>query len=185
MDSKFKKIDGTYIEDVAKYCENFVKTRDGDVQIMIGADSLPKGRRYATYTTVIVLYTVGKGAHIIFSRQRRVSVSNDHTRLWAEVEKALSVATYLRDNGILEIPNVKSLDISIHLDFNKDSKHLSNSLHDAAIGYVKSMGFECHTKPEAPAASYAADKICRGLDEITGKIGFADGRMKPKVRRKD
>jgi predicted RNase H-related nuclease YkuK (DUF458 family) len=182
---KFRKIDGTPIEDIAKYCKEYIETRDGEVEIMIGADSLPKGRRYATYTTVVVIYTVGKGAHIIFSRQHRVSVSNDHTRLWAEVEKALGVATYLRDNGITDMPAVKSLDISIHLDFNKDAKHLSNSLHDAAIGYVKAMGFDCHTKPEAPAASYAADRICRGLDLISSTVGFAGGRMQPKNRRKD
>jgi len=169
---KFKKVDGTVITDVAKYLKEYIASRDGEVDVMIGCDSLPKAYKTATYTTVIAVYTVGKGAHIIFNRETRVKTKSLIDRLWQEVEKALAVAQYLQKEGVLDIKNVKGLDVHLHLDVNPDSGHganKSNAILDSAVGYITSMGFKCSTKPNAPAASYASDWLCRGKESIYNK----------------
>jgi predicted RNase H-related nuclease YkuK (DUF458 family) len=168
IDMKFKKIDGTDVGDVSEYIKNYIETRDGEIDVMIGCDSLPKRYRQATYTTVIAIYTVGKGAHIIYCRENKVKFKVMFDRLWGEVERCVQVAQFLRDSSILEISKVRNLDVHLHLDLNPDAgggANKSNAIIDAAVGYVHSLGFKCSTKPNAPAASYAADTIARGKEQ--------------------
>ena len=44
-------------------------------------------------------------------------------RLWQEIYRAVDVATFLRDNGILDLPKVKVIDVQLHLDINKHEEH--------------------------------------------------------------
>ena len=77
---------------------------------------------------------------------------NMHTRLWAEVTKSIDVAEMLKD-----------LDkrITVHVDYNSKESEKSNQLYEAGIGYAKSMGYDAVGKPDAWAASSAADNYCR------------------------
>lgn len=66
------------------------------------------------------------------------------------------------------IPNLKNcIDFRIDIDFNsKVTDHKgkpleSNKLHDSAIYYVEGMGYQCVAKPDAFAATYAADKLLK------------------------
>ena len=139
---KFKKVDGTVIEDVAKYLKEYIMSRDGEIDIMIGCDSLPKAYRTATYTTVIAIYTVGKGAHLIFQRETRVKTKSLVDRLWLEVEKSLAIAQFLKEQGVLDIKKIRGLDVHLHLDVNPDVIYKSNTILDAAVGYITAMGFK-------------------------------------------
>ena len=70
-------------------------------------------------------------------------------------ERSLAVAQLLRTAG--DIP-VKRID----MDLNSDERFASNKLHAAAIGYIRSHGYEPHTKPDMLIASWAANVLCNG-----------------------
>ena len=75
-------------------------------------------------------------------------------RLWAEVEKAISVANMIRD----KLPNI---DIEIHCDINSDSRFPSNRLDNSAHGYVSGYGYTYKNKPGAWCATGCADSHTR------------------------
>ena len=50
----------------------------------------------------------------------------------------------------------------IDMDINSDDLYDSNKLHSAAVGYIRSHGYEPHTKPDLLIASWAANVLCNG-----------------------
>ncbi len=76
-------------------------------------------------------------------------------RLWGEVERSLSIADLLRDVEHIPVHH-------IDMDLNSDVRYGSNKLHTAAVGYIRSHGYEPHTKPEMLIASWAANVLCNG-----------------------
>ena len=59
---------------------------------------------------------------------------------------------------------VKGYDVQIHIDVNPDPKFGSSCVATAAAGYILGMtGVEPKLKPDAFAASFAADGIGRGF----------------------
>ena len=172
-DFEFRKHDGTTTGDIAKYIRDYINNMEyGDFEIFIGCDSLPPKRSVTTFVVVVAIYRVGKGAHVVHKRfhenvksYKLTAKSGTYDRLWHEVELSVGVARHLRDSGILELNTkmrkIKSLTLDIHIDINPDKTFLSNQVYNAAVGFIKGQGFEWHAKPNAPAASYAADHICR------------------------
>lgn len=187
---KFRKFDGTPIEDIAAYLHGyFAKSEGGDYEIYVGCDSLPPKKKVTTFVTVVCIRNVGHGAHILYRKDRvantklktkkGVETGDIIDRLWHEVELSVGVATYLRDKGVLEYKNkynkVKFLHLDIHLDINPDEMHKSNLVYNSAVGFVKGMGFEFVTKPDAWAATYAADMVCRGrFDKVLVNLELTD-----------
>jgi len=161
--TKFRKVDGTLIPDVAEYIMDYIDSYDGHVELYIGTDSQSTRRKQVTnYATVICLHKtdsagIGKGAHLIYNREKKYKIKDLFNRLWWEVEFSMQVANYLKEKNIYLSEKV----ISVHIDVSPDAKNKSNSVYKAAIGYVESMGYECKTKPDSPVASYAADMVCR------------------------
>jgi predicted RNase H-related nuclease YkuK (DUF458 family) len=170
---EFRKHDGTTTGDIAKYIRDYINSMEyGDFELYIGCDSLPPKRHVTTFVVVVVIYRVGKGAHVVHKRFQESIKSyklnqkdGTYARLWHEVELAVDVAKHLRDSGLLNLNTkmrkLKSLTMDIHIDINPDKTYLSNKVYSAAVGFIKGQGFEWHAKPNAPAASYAADHICR------------------------
>ena len=178
---RFKKFNGDVIEDLAVYLKSyFAQGVGGEYEIYVGCDSLPPKKKQTTYVTVVCIRNIGRGVHILYRKDRDTNVkpirSKKETakdmdasikqRLQKEVQLSIEVADYLRSKGILTYRdkgnNVKSLHIDIHLDINPDATQKSNKVFDYAIGYVQAMGFAFTTKPNAWAATYAADMVCRG-----------------------
>ncbi len=62
-----------------------------------------------------------------------------------------------------QLAEITDRGIEVHLDLNPDKKHVSNLITEQAIGYIRGT---CNVipliKPEAFAASYAADRLVRG-----------------------
>ena len=125
-----------------------------DVEVMIGCDSHNR-QLYTIYTTTVVLRYHRNGAQVIYRKEKAPKVNDLWTRLWGEVERSLAVAEMLRQHG--DIP-VKRID----MDLNSDERFASNKLHAAAIGYIRSHGYEPHTKPDLLIASWAANVLCNG-----------------------
>ncbi len=104
-------------------------------------------------TVAIVLHYGTNGGHVLYSKESVTRVRDTWQRLWNEVERSLSVAEYMQQNGL---PKADFID----LDLNPDPKYRSNSVLRSAVGYVESLGYVARIKPHAPAASCCADSIC-------------------------
>jgi predicted RNase H-related nuclease YkuK (DUF458 family) len=147
----FKRLGDHREVDLIPYLTAALQESD-DIKIYIGSDSHNSGST-TVYATVIVLHYGTSGGHVLYNKERVDRVRDTFSRLWNEVERSLSVAEYMHENGL---PKADFID----LDFNPDPKYRSNSVLRSAVGYVESMGYVPRTKPHAPAASCCADSIC-------------------------
>lgn len=166
MKMNFQKVNGEKIKSISQYVKDYINadTMTSEFQIMIGCDSLPKRFIGATYVTVVCIYRVGRGAHLLFTRETRIKTHSMKERLWGEVYRAVEVANELSDNGVLEMNRVTKFEI--HLDFNPNERYESNVIHDEALGYLHALGFDAFAKPDSPAASFASDRVCRNKERI-------------------
>jgi len=143
-----------------------------DAELYVGTDSQRHGNRkkkykYWTFTTCVAAYTRRKGGNaILFSEnvrnpqgfdgklERPKKLSLLRQRLMVEAMKSLEVAWYL--NTIVS----EDRPITIHLDVNQNIQFDSTKYKDELVGYVTAQGFNCEHKPNAWAASWAADARC-------------------------
>lgn len=142
--------------------KSFIKNQGPGTKVYIGADSerFSKGKHehYAEFYLVIVVHINGRHGCKIFGE---VQVERDYdskinkpiNRLMTEVYKIAEL--YLKLADVLE-----NRDIEVHLDINPDEKFNSSIAVQQAIGYIKGV---CNVvpmvKPQAFAASYAADRL--------------------------
>lgn len=168
VDFKFKKIDGTHIENVEKYVKDWLKDKSVEYPfstITIGCDSQVHGRR-VKYSVVICMHVidkmkVGHGAHVISAdiwekRMGKSQVEEMPTKLWKEAEFVLQVAQMV-DGG----DGTFKKRITVHLDLNVEENRGSNKMYAAGLGYITGMGYKAEGKPYAWAATHTADALCR------------------------
>lgn len=173
---KFKTTRGEYIDDVIGYIKDRIHTDElhSDYKIYIGCDSLPTKQRTATYATIILVYRVGKGAQIIYSRDNKIKVYGDtkkdrmKNRLWEEIYRVADLATLISNSDLLNVSKI--VDFQVHIDINPKEEFASNTIYKDAVGYLTGMGFDVYTKPDAMAASFVSDAICRGKEKKMGKV---------------
>lgn len=152
----FRTRDGIVIEDIASYVKDWT-TKHPDSEVYVGCDSQEVGDKI-NYVTTVCMYEFGKGAHVIHCKEvvkrppKMDPLANMHPKLWAEVMKSVEVADTLK--GVQK-------KITVHVDYNSKQGEKSNQLYDAGIGYAKSRGYDAVGKPEAFAATSAADNYCR------------------------
>jgi len=150
---KFRTLYGKEIPDIVEYIREYLSTRN-DVEILIGSDSQSYGHKKTIYGVVIALYTKGKGAHVLCSRETVPMERVLSTRLMNEVWKSLEVAEYLKENGL---PKAKWIDI----DLNPDPKYKSNKTLRDAVGLVEGMGYKVRYKHFGALMTYAANHLVR------------------------
>jgi predicted RNase H-related nuclease YkuK (DUF458 family) len=145
------------------------------MKVSIGTDSQKiKGTLYK-FATVVLISTsedlgggviVGRGGMIIAATYNHDFMKKDadgrkrdkelvNERMVFEVGKSIEVAT-----EIAELLDVYEIPLEIHADINPNPKHDSNKALQSAVGYILGMGYEFKIKPEAWAASTAADRKC-------------------------
>jgi predicted RNase H-related nuclease YkuK (DUF458 family) len=151
------------------HIKQFIEAQGPDTRIYIGVDSeRVRGHDkqwYGIYTAAIVVHINGNNGCKLFgevTRERDYDrVNKPNTRLMTEVYKVSEL--YLKLSEVLE-----GRAVEVHLDINPDEHHASSNVVAQAIGYIKGT---CNVvplvKPEAFAASYAADRI-RGLKVVNG-----------------
>lgn len=130
-----------------------------DSAIYVGADSIrykKNDRWYAKYSTVIILHMDSKhGCKLFHKSVDMEDYGNLRQRLLMEAGFAIEAAT-----EIIDVVGQRRLEI--HLDINSDNKYKSNIAVKEALGYVKgSTGLDAKIKPEAFAATHAADHVVR------------------------
>jgi predicted RNase H-related nuclease YkuK (DUF458 family) len=149
-----KKID---LDEVKKY----IDSQTPETKIYLGCDSERfkiDGQWYADYIVAIVVHINGNSGCKVFgevTRERDYEQKRNRPRyrLMTEVYKAADM--YLKLSEI-----VPDRDIEVHLDLNPDEVYGSSCAVQEAMGYIKGM---CNVvpmiKPNAPAASYCADRF--------------------------
>jgi len=153
MDIKFRTLYGKDIPNVINYIRSYIENNE-DVELLIGADSQCYENRVTKYGVVIALYSKGKGAHVVCTREIVPIEHNMQMRLMNEVWKSVEIAEYLKNNGL---PKPKFIDI----DLNPDPKYKSNSILRQAIGLVEGMGYNVRYKKNGAAIQYAANHLVR------------------------
>jgi predicted RNase H-related nuclease YkuK (DUF458 family) len=142
----------------------FVDSCGPDTKLYIGCDSermIVDGRWHADYTLAVVVHINGnKGCRIFGSVNREIDYDQrkdkPQMRLMNEVYRVSELYLQLSEM-------IKDHIIDVHLDINPNEKHGSSCVVQQAIGYIRGT---CNVipfvKPDAFAASYAADRL-KGL----------------------
>lgn len=150
---EFKTLYGKQIPDIIKYIKNYLSNKS-DVEILVGCDSQSYRNTKTIYGIVIALYTKGKGAHVLCTRESVPLEKNTSVRLLNEVWKSIEIAEYLKNNGL---PKPSWID----LDLNPDPKYKSNSVLRQAVGLVTGMGYKVRYKQLGALVQYAANHLVR------------------------
>jgi predicted RNase H-related nuclease YkuK (DUF458 family) len=145
------------IEQVA----GFIRDQTPETRIYLGCDServKVDGVWYADYVLAIVVHINGNNGCKLFGEVQRERVwdakpGKPAQRLMTEVYKVSEL--YLKLAEVLE-----GRQVEVHLDINPDEQYGSSCVISQAVGYIKGT---CNVipfvKPEAFAASYAADRF--------------------------
>jgi predicted RNase H-related nuclease YkuK (DUF458 family) len=141
--------------------KKFIDAQTPETRIYLGCDSERikiDGQWYADYILAIVVHINGNNGCKLFGEVQRErdydqKYSRPSTRLMTEVYKVSEL--YLKLAEVLE-----GREVEVHLDINPDEQHGSSCVISQAVGYIKGV---CNVipfvKPEAFAASYAADRF--------------------------
>lgn len=141
------------------------------LKVSIGTDSQKSGAKgNYKFATVIVIETsedlgggtiVGRGAMVISAtyynqfKSLRTDKELVNERMVFEVSKSVEIAYELAP--LLDLYDIP---MEIHADINPDPMYDSNKALQHAIGYILGMGYSFKVKPDAFAASNAADRKC-------------------------
>lgn len=140
---------------------DFLSSQGPNTKVYLGCDSerfKMKGKWYADYVLAIVIHIDGsKGCKIFGEVQRELDyvqdVSRPFSRMMTEAYKVSDL--YLKLQDILH-----DFEVEVHIDINPNENAGSNCAYQAAMGYIKGV---CNVtpiaKPDAFAASYAADRL--------------------------
>lgn len=153
MSVEFRKFDGTVV-DLVDYINGYLENHN-DVEILVGTDSQNRGAT-TVFCTVVALYHPGHGAHCIYRKWKtnRFRKYEMDRRLMKEVEASIDTAQEIKNNCWDE-PKY------IDLDINPDEEAGSNIVFQAAMGYVKGMGYECRFKTLGPLITTLADYVVK------------------------
>jgi len=141
--------------------KNYILQTSQESRIYLGADSERSQHDkiwWADYTVAIVVHIDGKHGCKIFGyhvRERDYDQKKNrpNIRLMTEVYKVSEIYLELKD--VIEDRHVE-----IHLDLNPQECYASNQVVQQAIGYIRgTCDVEALIKPDAFAASYAADRL--------------------------
>lgn len=141
--------------------KEFVERQGPETKIYIGGDSErynERGTWFADFTLAIVVHIDGKHGCKIFGEVQKErdfdqKQNKPRMRLMTEVYKVAEL--YLKLQELLP-----ENEIQVHLDINPDEMHGSSCVINEAVGYIRGT---CNViplvKPQAFAASYAADRL--------------------------
>jgi predicted RNase H-related nuclease YkuK (DUF458 family) len=139
----------------------FIQAQTPETRIYLGCDSERiklDGVWYADYVLAIVVHINGNNGCKLFGEVQRERVwdakpGKPAMRLMTEVYKVSEL--YLKLADVLEGRHVE-----VHLDINPDEQYGSSCVISQAVGYIKgTCNVVPFVKPEAFAASYAADRF--------------------------
>ena len=133
-----------------------------DYAIMVGSDS--QNFDYTKSVTVISIICKGHGGIFFYEKSKLPLLRDVRSKLYAETQHSLETTTELI--AILESNEryqemYRNCPISIHVDAGNSDKGKTAPLIPEIIGWVHSLGYKCHIKPDSFVASSIADKISK------------------------
>lgn len=142
--------------------KNFIDVQSESSKIYIGCDSVSykrHGKWYADFYKVVVVHIDGCHGCRIFGE---IETEADYNTNKKKPTYRLMNECYKVAELYLTLAEMTGRDIEVHLDLNPKKKYASNLIVEQAIGYIKGT---CNVvpliKPDAFAASYAADRLLR------------------------
>lgn len=144
--------------------KNFIDAQTPETKIYLGCDSERikiDGVWYADYILAIVVHINGNNGCKLFGEVQR---ERDYDQKYNRPSQRLMTEVYKVSDLYLKLAEVlEGREVEVHLDINPDEEHGSSCVISQAVGYIKGV---CNVipfvKPEAFAASYAADRF-KGL----------------------
>ena len=142
--------------------KEFISRASVTSNIYIGADSERyRGRDnlwYADYTVAIVVHFDGSRGCKIFGQ---VTTERDYDRRHDRPAYRLMNEVFKASEMYLELADaIGDKHVEVHLDISSDEVNGSSCVIQQATGYIRGMcGFAPKIKPEAFAATYAADRL--------------------------
>jgi predicted RNase H-related nuclease YkuK (DUF458 family) len=140
----------------------FITNSSPTSKIYIGADSEryrgKDNQWYADYTVAVVIHINGSRGCKVFGQ---VSTERDYDKRHDRPAYRLMNEVYRASQMYLDLYEaIGERHAEVHLDINPDELHGSSCVIQQATGYIRGMcGFSPKVKPEAFAASYAADRL--------------------------
>lgn len=145
--------------------------KQGDAsKIYVGCDSVAykkNGKWYADYYKVIVVHKDGRHGCKIFGEIETeedfgMALSTPGKKRKPNPSYRLMQEAYKVSELFLKLAELTTKSIEVHLDLNPNKKYASSLVIEQAIGYIKgTCNVVPFVKPEAFAASYAADRLLR------------------------
>jgi len=141
--------------------KEYIRNSSPESKVYLGVDSerIKIGAKwYADYTLAVVVHIDGKHGCKIFGEVEREQdwdqkANKPSMRLMQEVYKVSELFQKLSD--VLEDKHVE-----VHLDINPQERYKSSAVVQQAVGYIRgTCNLEAQIKPDAFAASYAADRL--------------------------
>ena len=161
---KFKKVDGTIVEDVEKYVKEWSQ-KNPHGKIIIGCDSQVHSRRIKFSILIVMHYIdssgIGRGAHLLIcdiweKRMAKNPKDEMSVKLWSEAQYALIAANMVNGSD-----DYFKKHIEVHLDINSEAKYDSHFMYASGIGLLQSAGYITKGKPFAQISSNGCDHYCR------------------------
>ena len=167
---KWKRNDNVINESIVEYLEKLFDAeldKGYKLRVSVGTDSQKSNKGYKFATVILITTTEDIGGGIVVGRGGMIVSSTYHhefktrnkelvnERMVFEVGKSVEVAY-----EIAPLLDLYEIPLEIHADINPDPKWESNKALQQAVGYILGMGYAFKVKPDAPAASNGADKLC-------------------------
>lgn len=149
MKRAWRTLSDETVPDIHKFVVD--ETKNGQI-VHVGTDSLQRGK-YTEYVTVVILLNTPKGGRVAYQKDTTPRETSLRKRLSEEVWRSVSLA--------LELKELVTTEIHVHCDLNTDPKHKSSQYVKELSALVVSQGFALLLKPNAFAASHAADWAVR------------------------
>ena len=130
--------------------------------VHIGTDAQATGATKADFVTVICVHAVDVNrtttSRVYYWKDKRVNFHSLWEKLYGETERSLRVAVEISD----EFGDALRDKILVHVDANPNPTFQSSNYVKQLAGMVMGYGFKHILKPNAWAASHAADHIVKG-----------------------
>ena len=144
----------------------FIRAQSPETRIYLGCDSERYRMRdtwYADYILAVVVHRDGNHGCKLFGE---VVTERDYDQRRDRPAQRLMTEVYKISELYLQLADVlEGRDVEVHLDINPDEQYGSSCVIQQAVGYIKGV---CNVipmvKPDAFAASYAADRLKHALN---------------------
>ena len=145
-------------EKINEYYEK-MKLYDTPIHIIVGTDSQNFDK--TKLVSVIAVYCEGHGGIYFYEISRIDKIKDVRVKLHVETGESLKITTELVD--LLEnYPDLfMNTTLSIHIDAGLNPNGKTRELIPELVGWIKSCGYDCETKPESWVASTIADRISK------------------------